>query len=58
MYSQPNTVLYNSLINTIVKSGKRDSSSRADEVLKRMENAREAGNTDVNADSFAYRLVF
>ena len=57
LFHKPNTILYNSLINTIVKSGAIDSSARADQVLKRMELTRQSGNLEVSPDSFAYRWV-
>ena len=54
-YVYPNSILYKSLIDCVVKSRLRDNASQAEEILRRMEYLHRAGNTDVKPNAYAYR---
>ena len=55
-YVSPNSILYNSLIDCIVKSRNNDNaSSEAEEILLRMEQNHRAGNSNVRPNSYTYR---
>ncbi|KAL9188124.1 hypothetical protein ACHAXT_006502 [Thalassiosira profunda] len=56
-YVSPNSILYNSLIDCIVKSRCENSASRADDILLKMEQMHQAGNSDVCPNSYAYSMV-
>lgn len=49
-YVSPNSILYNSLIDCMVKSA-----SRAEEILLKMEQMNRSGHSDVRPNSYAYR---
>jgi pentatricopeptide repeat protein len=54
-YVTPNTILYNSLIDCIVKSRHRYNSLQAENVLLKMEQIHRSGNSNVRPNSYAYR---
>ncbi len=54
-YVSPNSILYNSLIDCVVKSRRRDNASHAEEILRRMEHMHRAGNSNVKPNAYAYR---
>ena len=54
-YVSPNSILYNSLIDCMVKSRRKDSASRAEEILLKMEQMNRSGHSDVRPNSYAYR---
>ena len=54
-YVTPNSILYNSLIDCIVKSKRRDRASQAESILLKMEQMHRDGNPDVRPNSYAYR---
>jgi len=57
-YVSPNSILYNSLIDCIVKSRHNDNaSSEAEEILLRMEQNHRAGNSNVRPNSYTYSMV-
>lgn len=53
-----NTVLYNSLIDCIVRTGGKGSAQRAEGVLRKMELVQQSGNSSVKPDSYAYRCEY
>jgi pentatricopeptide repeat protein len=54
-YVTPNTILYNSLIDCMVKSRRKDNSLQAEDILLRMEQMYRSGNNNVRPNSYAYR---
>jgi len=57
-YVSPNSILYNSLIDCIVKSGQNnDNALEAEEILLRMEEMHRSGNSHVRPNSYAYSMV-
>lgn len=54
-YVSSNSVLYNSLIDCIVKSQDYGSMSRAEDVLLKMEKMHKSGFSNVHPNSYAYR---
>jgi len=60
-YVAPNSILYNSLIDCIVKSGQReganDAASQAEEVLRTMEVMHRSGNSNVRPNAYGYSMV-
>lgn len=54
-YVAPNSILYNSLIDCVVKSRHRDNAAQAEEILHRMELLHRTGNSDVKPNAYAYR---
>jgi pentatricopeptide repeat protein len=53
----PNSILYNSLIDCMVKSRHTDSSLQAEKVLLKMEQMHRSGNRHVQPNSYAYSMV-
>lgn len=51
----PNSILYNSLIDCMVKSRHKDNSLQAEDILLRMEQMHRSGNPHVRPNSYAYR---
>lgn len=56
-YVSPNSILYNSLIDCIVKSRHKDNSLQAEEILVKMEQMHRSGNPHVRPNSYAYRYA-
>ena len=56
-YVSSNSILYNSLIDCLVKSRHRDNAAQAEEVLLRMEDMNRSGNSNVRPNSYAYSMV-
>lgn len=54
-YVTPNSILYNSLIDCMVKSRHKDNSLQAEDILLRMEQMHRSGNPHVRPNSYAYR---
>lgn len=56
-YVSPNSILYNSLIDCMVKSKHKDKSLQAEEILVKMEQMHRSGNPHVRPNSYAYRYA-
>mmetsp|Transcript_2926 Transcript_2926/g.5421 ORF Transcript_2926/g.5421 Transcript_2926/m.5421 type:complete len:391 (-) Transcript_2926:161-1333(-) len=56
-YVSPNSILYNSLIDCILKSNDNDNSSGAEEVLVRMEQMHRSGRPNVGPNPYTYSMV-
>ncbi|KAL7537018.1 hypothetical protein ACHAXR_007541, partial [Thalassiosira sp. AJA248-18] len=56
-YVSPNSILYNSLIDCIVKSRRKDNAVNAEKILLRMEEMHRSGNNYVRPNSYAYSMV-
>ena len=56
-YVSPNSILYNSLIDCIVRSKQHHNASDAEEILLKMERMHRAGNAKVRPNSYAYSMV-
>lgn len=54
-YVSSNTILYNSLIDCIVKCGQDHNASEAEELLFRMEQMHRSGNSNVCPNSYTHR---
>ena len=56
-YVTPNSILYNSLIDCLVKSGHKENASEAEHILLRMEDMSRSGNSNIRPNSYAYSMV-
>jgi hypothetical protein len=54
-YVTTNSILYNSLIDCMVKSRHKDNALQAEEILVSMERMHRSGNTHVRPNPYAYR---
>ena len=54
-YVNPNSILYNSLIDCIVKSRNKGSALQAEKILHKMEQMNRLGNSDVCPSPYSYR---